>query len=231
MRWPRRSITLAAVQTATAGGAMGAETFVDQFGGNLVGTRSTIGKWRAGRGRLSSDTSSGVEVGVLDGYSAVVGSGAAIRIVFDDRRLGVGARHVADARAWLKDHRGARGGLGPVDRCFVSARSSSASTTSPPDRVLVGCARLRAARGASTTTSPCCDRGTASVPTSRSTGSIDPTVRRASISTCTRTIRPPRSAPERLGATRGALGQAAGRRRLRDPADPEGNRFCVIDSG
>ena len=37
-----------------------------------------------GRAKLSSDTSSGVEVGVLDGYSAVVGSGAAIRIVFDD---------------------------------------------------------------------------------------------------------------------------------------------------
>ena len=30
-----RSITLAAVQTATAGGAMGAQTFVDQFGGDL----------------------------------------------------------------------------------------------------------------------------------------------------------------------------------------------------
>jgi len=37
-----------------------------------------------GRARLSSDTSSGVEIGVLDGYSAVVGSGAAIRIEFDD---------------------------------------------------------------------------------------------------------------------------------------------------
>ena len=33
---------------------------------------------------LSSDASSGVEVGILEGYSAVVGSGAAIRIEFDD---------------------------------------------------------------------------------------------------------------------------------------------------
>ena len=37
-----------------------------------------------GRATLSSDASSGVEVGVLEGYSAVAGSGAAIRIVFDD---------------------------------------------------------------------------------------------------------------------------------------------------
>ena len=37
-----------------------------------------------GRARINSDESSGVAVGVLDGYSAVNGSGAAIRIVFDD---------------------------------------------------------------------------------------------------------------------------------------------------
>ena len=37
-----------------------------------------------GRATLTTDTSSGVEVGVLEGYSAVVGSGAAIRIVFED---------------------------------------------------------------------------------------------------------------------------------------------------
>ncbi len=37
-----------------------------------------------GRATLSTDASSGVEIGVLDGYSAVVGSGAAIRIEFDD---------------------------------------------------------------------------------------------------------------------------------------------------
>jgi hypothetical protein len=37
-----------------------------------------------GRARITTDASSGVEVGVVEGYSAVVGSGAAIRIVFDD---------------------------------------------------------------------------------------------------------------------------------------------------
>ena len=37
-----------------------------------------------GRARLSTDASSGVEVGVLEGYSAVTGHGAAIRVVFDD---------------------------------------------------------------------------------------------------------------------------------------------------
>ena len=37
-----------------------------------------------GRARITTDESSGVAVGVLDGYSAVNGSGAAIRIEFDD---------------------------------------------------------------------------------------------------------------------------------------------------
>ncbi len=79
---------------------MGAQTFVDQFGGDLgpdaIDHRAN---GVVGRARLSTDASSGVEVGVLDGYSAVVGSGAAIKIVFEDGRLAVGARHVAVARA------------------------------------------------------------------------------------------------------------------------------------
>ena len=80
-----RNITLAAVQTATDGGAMGAQAFVDHVGGDL-GPEAIDHRAGGviGRARLSSDTSSGLEVGVLDGYSAVVGSGAAIRIVFDD---------------------------------------------------------------------------------------------------------------------------------------------------
>lgn len=80
-----RNITLAAVQTATDGGAMGAQAFVDHVGGDL-GPDAIDHRAGGviGRAKLSSDTSSGVEVGVLDGYSAVVGSGAAIRIVFDD---------------------------------------------------------------------------------------------------------------------------------------------------
>jgi hypothetical protein len=80
-----RSITLAAVETATDGSAMSAQAFVDHVGGDL-GPEAI--EHRAGgvigRARLSTDASSGVEVGVLDAYSAVVGSGAAMRIVFDD---------------------------------------------------------------------------------------------------------------------------------------------------
>lgn len=37
-----------------------------------------------GRARLTSETTSGVEVGVLEGFSAVRGHGAVIRITFDD---------------------------------------------------------------------------------------------------------------------------------------------------
>jgi hypothetical protein len=33
---------------------------------------------------LITDASSGVEIGILEGYAAVSGSGAAIRIEFDD---------------------------------------------------------------------------------------------------------------------------------------------------
>jgi hypothetical protein len=37
-----------------------------------------------GRARISTDSSTGVEVATLDGFSAVTGSGAAVRIEFDD---------------------------------------------------------------------------------------------------------------------------------------------------
>jgi hypothetical protein len=80
-----RAITLAAVQTGTDTGAMGAQAFVNQFAGDMgPDAIDHRGNGVVGRARLSSDTSSGVEIGVLDGYSAVVGSGAAIRIEFDD---------------------------------------------------------------------------------------------------------------------------------------------------
>ena len=47
--------------------------------------RSTIGPaaWWAAR-RCRATPAPGVEIGILEGYSAVVGSGAAIRIEFDD---------------------------------------------------------------------------------------------------------------------------------------------------
>jgi hypothetical protein len=80
-----RNITLAAVETGTADGAMAAHAFVQQFAGDLgPDAIDHRGGGVMGRAKLSTDTSSGVEVGVLEGYSAVVGSGAAIRIVFDD---------------------------------------------------------------------------------------------------------------------------------------------------
>jgi hypothetical protein len=80
-----RNITLAAVQTGTETGAMDAQAFIQQFAGDL-GPDAIDHRAGGviGRATLSTDTSSGLEVGVLEGYSAVVGSGAAIKIVFDD---------------------------------------------------------------------------------------------------------------------------------------------------
>ena len=76
-----RGITLAAVDTGT----MSAEAFLDQV---AAGLGPDVLDHRAGRivgrGRLTSDASSGVAVGVVEGFSAVSGSGAVIRIVFDD---------------------------------------------------------------------------------------------------------------------------------------------------
>jgi len=76
-----RAVTLA----ATATGSMTAAGFLDQVAGDL-GAESLSHRNGAivGRGRIATDESSGLSVGVLDGYSAVRGSGAAIRIVFDD---------------------------------------------------------------------------------------------------------------------------------------------------
>ncbi len=76
-----RRITLAAVTTGT----MSAAAFLEQFAGG-IGPGAIDHREGAivGRAMLSSDATSGLEVGVLDGYSAVVGSGAAMRIEFDD---------------------------------------------------------------------------------------------------------------------------------------------------
>jgi len=81
----RRSITLAAAPTEGTGGPMPPDVFLAKvaadFGEEAISHRDgpVIGK-----ARLTTDSSSGVEIGVVEGYSAVVGSGAAIRIVFDD---------------------------------------------------------------------------------------------------------------------------------------------------
>ena len=81
-----RSVTLAGTSTGFEGGApTPADSFlarvasdlgedvINHFDGDLVG-----------RARLDTDASSGVEVGVLDGFTAVPGRGAAIRVEFVD---------------------------------------------------------------------------------------------------------------------------------------------------
>jgi len=78
---PGRRITLAAVAT----GPMTAQAFVSQFAADLGddGLNHRSGEL-VGRARITTDPSSGLEIGVLDGYSAVTGSGAVIRIEFDN---------------------------------------------------------------------------------------------------------------------------------------------------
>ena len=81
-----RSITLAATATGGSDGRpMSAVEFVEQFAVDL-GPDAIVHRSGdlLGRARLLTDASSGVEVGILEGYSAVSGSGAAIRIEFDD---------------------------------------------------------------------------------------------------------------------------------------------------
>jgi hypothetical protein len=81
-----RSITLAATRTGLSdGSAMPAKAFIEQFASDLGpdALRHAEGEV-LGRARLATDASSGVEVGVLEGFSAVRGSGAAIKVEFDD---------------------------------------------------------------------------------------------------------------------------------------------------
>jgi hypothetical protein len=80
-----RNVTIAAVETAADGRPMAASTFLDQVAGDL-GTEALGHAEGAilGRARLGMDGSSGVGTGVLDGFSAVTGRGAAIRVEFDD---------------------------------------------------------------------------------------------------------------------------------------------------
>ncbi len=80
-----RSVTLAAVETGTESGPMSAEAFLQQVAGDL-GSEALSHQAGSviGRARLGSDASSGVEVGVVEGYSATRGRGAVVRIVFDE---------------------------------------------------------------------------------------------------------------------------------------------------
>jgi hypothetical protein len=81
-----RSITLAATRTGSAdGSAMSAASFIEQFATDLGPDALAHREGEIlGRARLTTDSSSGIEVGVLEGYSAIRGSGAAMRIEFDD---------------------------------------------------------------------------------------------------------------------------------------------------
>ena len=80
-----RSITLAATETGSAAGPMSADEFLVTVSPDLGRDALTHRAGElVGRARLLTDSSSGVEVGVLEGFSAVRGLGAAVRIVFDD---------------------------------------------------------------------------------------------------------------------------------------------------
>lgn len=80
-----RSITLAAVSTGTANGPMTAEAFLDKVSGNLGGGALTHRDGQVvGKARLQVDDGSEVGLAVLDAYSAVRGSGAALRIEIHD---------------------------------------------------------------------------------------------------------------------------------------------------
>lgn len=80
-----RSITLAATETGTADGPMTAHDFLQQVAADLGPEALTHQSGRvSGRARLTTDPTSGIEIGVLEGYAAVTGRGAAIRIEFGD---------------------------------------------------------------------------------------------------------------------------------------------------
>jgi hypothetical protein len=80
-----RNITLAGTETAEAGHPMTAERFLQQVAAHLGpdAIEHDDGFVR-GRARLASDPSSGVEVATVEGFTAVRGRGAAIRIEIDD---------------------------------------------------------------------------------------------------------------------------------------------------
>jgi len=80
-----RTVTLAATETGRDGRPMTADEFLAEVAGHLGSDalEHEDGPIR-GRAKLSTETSSGVEVATVDGYSAVLGKGAAIRIVIED---------------------------------------------------------------------------------------------------------------------------------------------------
>ena len=80
-----RSITLAAVSTGTEKGPMTAEDFLERVSGNLGSGALTHQDGQViGKARLAVDDGAEVGHAVLDAYSAVRGSGAALRIEIHD---------------------------------------------------------------------------------------------------------------------------------------------------
>ncbi len=80
-----RSITLAAVETADEGRPMAPHVFLARFAADLG--PDTLDHHEGpvvGRARISVGDESGVELGTLEGYSAVLGRGAAVHIEFHD---------------------------------------------------------------------------------------------------------------------------------------------------
>ncbi len=64
---------------------LAAQAFIDQFAAELGPNALHHQSGEVlGRARLTTDPTSGIEVGVLQGCSAIRGSGAAIRIEFED---------------------------------------------------------------------------------------------------------------------------------------------------
>lgn len=64
---------------------LAAQAFIDQFAAELGPNALHHQSGEVlGRARLTTDPTSGIEVGVLQGYSAIRGSGAFIRIEFED---------------------------------------------------------------------------------------------------------------------------------------------------
>jgi hypothetical protein len=80
-----RRITLAGTPTEADGKPMSPESFLSSVAGDLGDDALAHREGEVmGKARLTTDSSSGVEIGVVEGYSAVAGSGAAIRIEFED---------------------------------------------------------------------------------------------------------------------------------------------------
>jgi hypothetical protein len=80
-----RSITLAGVETGDGGEPMPARTFLTRVAGHLGRDALTHadGPLEA-RARIGIDASSGIEVATLEGYAAVLGRGAAIKVEIHD---------------------------------------------------------------------------------------------------------------------------------------------------